>query len=274
MYHFIHDLYPATGKGKNLQLYFYDNENEVANRIACSAKVQETMIIKLMNILQVNPYSFFLKSLTDVPELSQFYITLKYDSGLDQRVYNLPTTSEVSAIWVDEGIHTILKPPIRIYPHSNKSQVVDYYYRCYDPLQYPLLFPYGQDGWHCGIKKIQQPNNTTSCNVYCEREYLPSVKNMCTIDNFLHMEAEVLEQQKKKRNNVSCREYYCYKIQMRDDENDELLHTGRIFQQYIVDVFIKVETQARFIFLQSKLIPNRSFPRFSECLKTWQKRCY
>lgn len=51
MYHFIHDLYPATGKGKNLQLYFYDNENEVANRIACSAKVQETMIIKLMNIL-------------------------------------------------------------------------------------------------------------------------------------------------------------------------------------------------------------------------------
>jgi len=66
---------------------------------------------------------------------------------------------------------------------------------------------------------------------------------MCTIDNFLDMEAEVLELQNKKRNNVSCRQYYCFKIQMRDDENDELLHTGRIFQQYIVDVFINLETQ-------------------------------
>ncbi|KAF3665589.1 hypothetical protein FXO38_09507 [Capsicum annuum] len=69
------------------------------------------------------------------------------------------------------------------------------------------------------------------------------VKNMCSIDNFLDMEAQMLEQQKKKRNTVSCREYYCYKIQMRNDENDELLHTGRAFQQYIVDMFIKLETQ-------------------------------
>nr|XP_009786693.1 PREDICTED: uncharacterized protein LOC104234759 isoform X5 [Nicotiana sylvestris] len=35
MYHFVDDLYPANEKGRNLQLYFYDNENEVANRIAC-----------------------------------------------------------------------------------------------------------------------------------------------------------------------------------------------------------------------------------------------
>lgn len=43
------------------------------------------------------------------------------------------------------------------------------------------------------------------------------------------MEAQVLEQQRKKRNTVFCREYYCYKIQIRDDETDEILHIGRIF---------------------------------------------
>ncbi|KAG5586208.1 hypothetical protein H5410_046642 [Solanum commersonii] len=97
-----------------------------------------------------------------------FYISLTCDSGLDQRVYNLPTTSEVSTIWLDEGVHTRLKPDIHIYPHSNKSQLVNYYYGFYDPLQYPLLYPYGQLEWHCGIKKILQPKNTTSCRVYCE----------------------------------------------------------------------------------------------------------
>ncbi|KAF3671541.1 hypothetical protein FXO38_06544 [Capsicum annuum] len=68
-------------------------------------------------------------------------------------------------------------------------------------------------------------------------------ENLIDRDNFLDMEAQMLEQQKKKRNIVSCREYYCYKIQMRNDENDELLHTRRAFQQYIVDMFIKLETQ-------------------------------
>lgn len=111
---------------------------------------------------------------------------------------------------------------IRIYTHNNQSQLVNYYYGCYDPLQCPLLFSYGQDGWHCGIKKIQPLNSITHCTP-CEHEHLPSVKNMCSIDNFLDMEAQILKQQKKKRNTVSCHEYYCYKIQMRNDENDELL---------------------------------------------------
>ncbi|XP_075093689.1 uncharacterized protein LOC107772267 isoform X1 [Nicotiana tabacum] len=56
------------------------------------------------------------------------------------------------------------------------------------------------------------------------------------------MEAEVMQKGKRKRDNVSCREYYCYKLQIRDDENI-LLHAGRLFQQYIVDEWIKVETQ-------------------------------
>lgn len=33
--------------------------------------------------------------------------------------------------------------------------IVNYYYRCYDSLQYPLLFPYSENGWHRGIEKIK-----------------------------------------------------------------------------------------------------------------------
>lgn len=46
-----------------------------------------------------------------------------------------------------------------------------------------------------------------------------------------------------KKNIVSCREYYCYKLQIRYDKENRLLHSGRLFQQYFVDKFIKVETQ-------------------------------
>ncbi|XP_060183116.1 uncharacterized protein LOC132613078 [Lycium barbarum] len=42
---------------------------------------------------------------------------------------------------------------------------------------------------------------------------------------------------------MSIRESYCYKLQMRVDEEDEILHTGIIFKQYSVDEYIKLETQ-------------------------------
>lgn len=41
---------------------------------------------------------------------------------------------------------------------------------------------------------------------------------------------------------VSCREYYCYKIQIRPSHKSLLLHSGRLFQQYVVDMYVKIET--------------------------------
>ncbi|KAG5579241.1 hypothetical protein H5410_049868 [Solanum commersonii] len=55
---------------------------------------------------------------------------------------------------------------------------------------------------------------------------------MCSIDGSLNMEAEVMLKEKHKRGTISCREYYCYKLQIRDDENI-VLHAGRLFQQYM-----------------------------------------
>ncbi|KAG5593841.1 hypothetical protein H5410_035073 [Solanum commersonii] len=85
------------GKAKNLQLYFYDNENEneLTNRMTLSDNLNEFIVTKLMHMLKLNPYSTFLRSLTIIPNLSEFYIALNSTSNLDQRTYNLPTASEV-----------------------------------------------------------------------------------------------------------------------------------------------------------------------------------
>ncbi|XP_019231846.1 PREDICTED: uncharacterized protein LOC109212634 [Nicotiana attenuata] len=172
-----------------------------------------------------------------------FHIALKCDTGLDQRVYNVPTTTEIAAIWVDENdgsaIHT---PHLQIYTHSDKTQRVNYYFGCYDPLQYPLLFPHGQSGWHCGIKKLPKPENIPRSRTL-EFEQLPNIKKFTSVDGYLDMEAQNLQKRKRKRDVVSVREYYCYKLQMRNNDEDEILHTGRLFQQYSVDEYIKLETQ-------------------------------
>ncbi|XP_059290852.1 uncharacterized protein LOC132044375 [Lycium ferocissimum] len=177
-------------------------------------------------------------------DLSNFYIALKCDSALDQRTYNLPSVSEVAAIWTDEELDSPASTPhIRVYTHSNTNQLVHYYYGCYDALQYPLLFPYGENGWHCGIQRVIQKTNSPRNRSSCKHENIPSVSNMSSIDGFLNIEEEILQKERQKKNTVSCREYYCYKLQIRDDEENDTLHSGRVFQQFSVDQYIKVETQ-------------------------------
>ena len=34
---------------------------------------------------------------------------------------------------------------------ENQLKFIPDYHRAYDPLQYPLIFPDGQDGWHCNL---------------------------------------------------------------------------------------------------------------------------
>jgi hypothetical protein len=44
-----------------------------------------------------------------------------------------------------------------------------------------------------------------------------------------------------KRKTVSERKYYCYKLQMRPDEVNILFYGGRLFQQWLMDMYVKVE---------------------------------
>lgn len=243
MYHFIDDLLPSNQQPRNLQLYIYDDDTEMLNRMASSSNADQSVVQKLMNILKINPYCIFLKSLMQVPKVPNLYIALNCHSTLNQQVYNLPTVSEVAAIWLDQQPNNSSSTPhIQIYPCSNTNQLVNYYYGCYDPLQYPLLFPYGQNDWHCGIKRVEQTCKKKNRS-QCENEQLPSLSNMCSIEGLLDIEAKVLQKGKRKRDDISCREYYCYKFQMRDNEINGVLHSGRLFQQYSVDEFIKIETQ-------------------------------
>nr|GMC82609.1 uncharacterized protein LOC109173038 [Ipomoea batatas] len=201
MYHFINDLVPGDQPPKNLQLYFFDIDHEVENRIKGADRMEASVVENLIGVLGRNPYSQFFINLKDTSSLDDCNIVIHSNASLDQRVYNMPTSSQVALIWVDEQDGSGQNNrDIRVFRKTGQSHSVKYYYGCYDPLQYPLLFPHGESGWHEGISK-------------------------------------------SKRNTVSCREYYAYRFQLRQNDQSMLLHSGRLFQQFIVDTYIKIETQ-------------------------------
>lgn len=51
-----------------------------------------------------------------------------------------------------------------------------------------------------------------------------------------------LIREKKTRIYVAAREYYCYKLQIRPNEFNVLFHGGMLFQQFLVDIYVKVES--------------------------------
>ncbi|KAL8154529.1 hypothetical protein AgCh_000045 [Apium graveolens] len=73
-------------------------------------------------------------------------------------------------------------------------------------LQYPILFPLGEDGYH---------------------------------DEIPYVDSET--QKKKKRKRITMKEYYSYRLQVRQEEGFHVRLAGRLYQQYVVDAFSCVE---------------------------------
>ncbi|KAG2690570.1 hypothetical protein I3760_09G193200 [Carya illinoinensis] len=240
IYHYLPNLVPSDGQPSNLQLYFYDTEHEFENRIVDSIRMNPSIIAQLMDILRVNPYSTFFRSIGDLPNLEYQKIYIKSNPGLDQRVFNAPTSSEVAAIWVenDDSEHSTPRD-IFVFNHIGGSHLVQYYFGCYDPLQYPLLFPFGDIGWHQGIQIINKRSASVSTNNSTAELLNPHQST--SAEQLLRREQQVLNR-KRKDPTVSCREYYCYKLQIRENLKSILLISGRLLQQFVVDMYVKIET--------------------------------
>ncbi|XP_073302966.1 uncharacterized protein [Primulina huaijiensis] len=144
---------------------------------------------------------------------------------------------QVAAIWF-EGNDSVNIPYDRdIVVHGNDGLMhqIMYYFRCYDPLQYPLFFPYGDSGWHQHIPKIS--NDLASGDVVID--VMPN-SNVSSFSEVVVGETRAVHGKNDRM--VSCRKYYCYKLQIRDTDMSVLLCGRRLLQQFVVDMYIKLET--------------------------------
>ncbi|KAG5565447.1 hypothetical protein RHGRI_001363 [Rhododendron griersonianum] len=245
IYHELPSLIPSATSPCYFQLYFYDTDNELQNRLDIMENkevkkkkppLSPHIVRTLMDVLSANPYAMFLRRL-DHSSLDSCRIHIRTDVKLDQRVYNSPTADQVAAIWI-EGNNANVSHERDIIVHSNSGHKhrVQHYYGCYDPLQYPLLFPRGEVGWHQNILRRIQARTSNDAS---DTQNDSSFHSFKSAEDIFRQEQEGVDGSDTKK--VSCREYYCYKLQIRDADPSVLLLSGRLLQQYVVDMYIKLE---------------------------------
>lgn len=151
----------------------------------------------------------------------------------DGRTYNLPSASEVAAIIVGDIDESLAHRDIILETQCRSLQIVDTLHPNYLGLQYPLIFPFGEDGY---------------------RPDIPTSENVAGCSS-------------RKRNKVSMREFFAYRIQERIGDSPILLKSKRLFQQFLVDAYTMVEAERlRYIrFNQAKLRVDQ-YKGLHECL--------
>ncbi|KAI5447745.1 hypothetical protein KIW84_015260 [Lathyrus oleraceus] len=114
---------------------------------------------------QFNPFVIRFKQLSILPNISECSLILK-ERPSNHHQYNLPTAEQVAEIIVGCDVDSMDYGRdinvIRCDGNLKKVQEIKGYY---DPLQYPVLFPFGTHGWDI---------NTTNCNgrrVSCRAYY-------------------------------------------------------------------------------------------------------
>lgn len=152
-------------------------------------------------------------------QVKNLRLVLRCDRESDGRTENLPTANEVAALIpgdFDVGMNT---RDIILESHTGGLHRISELHPAYLPLQYPLLFPYGEDGFRVGI------------------------------------DIGFLDKAGRKRLHVTIREFFAFRIQERYGESPIIPMSGRLYQQFLVDAYTMIETnRLRYIWLnQSKL---------------------
>jgi len=105
----------------------------------------------------------------------------------------LPNTAEVASLIVGDE-HTSNKRDIIIEKQSGRLKRINELHPTYLPLQYPLLYQKGEYGYRPNILHKPHPNSHVA-----------------------------------KRKKVTMHEYFCFRMQSRDNEAQTILHLRRLF---------------------------------------------
>ncbi|XP_031097006.1 uncharacterized protein LOC116001257 [Ipomoea triloba] len=225
-FHLMGGLLPQQGnKPKFVQLYIPDTENEVENCINAFSVSQnmDQLHVKIVEDIKqdLDDHNVLVKSfrlaknrIESNPRL-EFKMRLIGKRNGDARTYNLPTVSEVATLIVGDLDPTMGQRDILVESKAGGLKRINELNPAYLPLQYPILFPYGEDGYREDI----QFNVTRN-------------------------------QQSGGRVRVSQREFFAFRIHERLNEASTMLYARRLFQQFLVDAYTMVES-SRLLYIRN-----------------------
>ncbi|WVZ78307.1 hypothetical protein U9M48_026043 [Paspalum notatum var. saurae] len=166
--HRIGSLIPSQGRRlEYAQLYIFDTEHEVRNRInitsssgpsssrassSCPFIANESIVQSLISMFDThNP-------------IVKLFRTARENSSSDclvnlthMGIYSAPVTSEVVGLVVGDIGSTDVGRDIIIDNRSSGLQQINEKHCKFMAMQYPLLFPYGEDGYHEDLKYLDTP---------------------------------------------------------------------------------------------------------------------
>ncbi|CAN6882201.1 unnamed protein product [Brassica oleracea] len=184
-YHMIGSLLPLDDiRPKFQQLYIFDTVNENANRIAAFRDdiVEE---IKIM-LNESNPYAKILRTAKERfgDSLESMNVKMRLISGryTDPNTYNMPTCSEVAALLVGDIDEEFEERDIVVETKSRDLARISELHPAYLQLQYPILFPYGEDGYHIDLHLKR--TTTTSTNPSRENWISQAQSKTLRADNY------------------------------------------------------------------------------------------
>ncbi|XP_074342285.1 uncharacterized protein LOC141679779 [Apium graveolens] len=224
-HHIFGSLIPDDGNDPMFcQLYIYDTSNEIANRMKWisvnDGQVIHVEIVEgLIRILdETNELVKEFRSHRDRFEqdkVADLEITLKVSRVESEMENHIIPADDVAGIMVGDLDDNSQYRDIIIHSKENHMQRVTDIYPKIMALQYPLLFPHDDDGFH------------------------------------IHLPYGIGDNKKRrKRVLLTQKEYYSYKLQVRLNEGMTPRLGGRLFQQYVVDVFATIE-QARLWYIRT-----------------------
>ncbi|XP_074323774.1 uncharacterized protein LOC141660686 [Apium graveolens] len=222
-YHLVGSLVSLDRSSpKFCQLYIYDTQNEVENRInamgGASDNVDPDIIEELLGMLDKNNELVkafrMARNRFETEELDEFKLVIISSQSSSGRPNHITPSDEVDAFIVSDDTDT---GGFRDTVVNSKQEGLKRVYETnphFMQLQYPLLFPWETEGYHKRIPLIS--------NKYSKIE---------------NLDDEDLDPDSTQRRHVSLREYYCYKIMIRLTPH----LAGRFWQQYVVDQFAAIE---------------------------------
>ncbi|GJY85468.1 DNA helicase PIF1, ATP-dependent [Tanacetum coccineum] len=217
-YHIIGSLLPTKGtQPRYAQLWFFDTHNEIQNRLGAfmdtdsEEGMDETIVGSLIRMLDAN--SAIAKAFRMARDWFHADTTANVELRLlsertRSKQYNSSIVAEVASVITNDFGDGEPTRDIVVYKKDSPPKRISELHPSYIALQYPLIFPYGEDGYH---EKI--PYHTNKGKRKTTRDY------------------------------VTMKEYYAYVIQYRKDQRTTLHRGGRLFQQYLVEAFTTIEEQ-------------------------------
>ncbi|XP_021761438.1 uncharacterized protein LOC110726294 [Chenopodium quinoa] len=219
-YHRIGTLLPEPGTGpKSAQLYIYDTDNETSIRLhymgGTEASSLDPKILQGLKTMldDINPYVAVFRNAGSMllDQCDHQDLRIKLIFAREGRQYIQPTASEVAALMVGDETEDTCNRDIILQKVDGGLQRIDETHPSYMPLQYPLLFPYGTDGWRAEIPKVSGTSNS--------------------------------------RNTVTMQQFYAFRIHDKEEEGDTLIDVGRLLEQFVVDAYVAME-QYRLLFIR------------------------